>query len=177
MTSFVAEYARMPPQAIPTLTTERLLLRAPLVDDFPAFARLLASPRAHYLGGPCTQRAAWGAFCHDVACWELFGHGGLMIDLRSTGESVGQVRINDGPLFPEKELGWQLYEGREGRGYATEAAKALRDWATCALRLDSLVSYVHPANLASTAVAERLGATLDPNARKPNSDALVYRHL
>lgn len=42
----------MPLQTIPTLTTERLLLRAPLVVDFPGFARLLASPRAHYLGGP-----------------------------------------------------------------------------------------------------------------------------
>jgi RimJ/RimL family protein N-acetyltransferase len=81
-------------------------------------------PLHHYLGGPYTQRVAWGAFCHDIACWELFGHGGLMIDLRITGESVGQVRINDGPLFPEKELGWQLYEGLEGRGYATEAAMA-----------------------------------------------------
>jgi RimJ/RimL family protein N-acetyltransferase len=164
-------------QTIPTLTTERLLLRAPLVDDFPGFARLLASPRAHYLGGPYTQRVAWGAFCHDIACWELFGHGGLMIDLRITGESLGQVHINGGPLFPEKELGWQLYEGHEGRGYATEAAMALRDWAMRALRLDGLVSYVHPENLASAAVAERLGATLDPNALKPNRDVLVYRHL
>ena len=164
-------------QTIPTLTTERLLLRAPLVDDFPGFARLLASPRAHYLGGPYTQRVAWGAFCHDIACWELFGHGGLMIDLRITGESLGQVHINGGPLFPEKELGWQLYEGHEGRGYATEAAMALRDWAMRALRLDGLVSYVHPENLASAAVAERLGATLDPNALKPNPGALVYRHL
>jgi len=40
----------MPVQIIPTLTTERLLLRAPLADDFPGVARLLASPRAHYLG-------------------------------------------------------------------------------------------------------------------------------
>jgi RimJ/RimL family protein N-acetyltransferase len=39
------------------------------------------------------------------------------------------------------------------------------------------VSYVHPENLASAAIAERLGATLDPNALKPNPGALVYRHL
>ena len=167
----------MPLLTIPTLTTERLILRAPVVDDFPTYALLLASPRAAYMGGPYTRRAAWGLFCHDVACWELFGHGGLMIDLRTTGECVGQVGINHGPLFPEKELGWQLYEGQEGRGYATEAAMALRDWAARALRLDGLVSYVHPENLASAAVAERLGATLDPNALKPNPDALVYRHL
>ena len=100
-----------------------------------------------------------------------------MIDLQTTGESVGQVRINDGPLFPEKELGWQLYEGCEGRGYATEAAMALRDWAMRALRLGSLVSYLHPDNHQSIAVAERLGATLDPNAPKSNPGNLVYRYL
>jgi len=116
----------MPLQTIPTLTTERLFLRPPVVGDFPAYALLLSSPRANYMGGPYAQRAAWGLFCHDVACWELFGHGGLMIDLRTTGECVGQVGINHGPLFPEKELGWQLYEGHEGRGYATEAAMAMR---------------------------------------------------
>ena len=82
----------MPLQTIPTLTTERLFLRPPVVGDFPAYALLLSSPRANYMGGPYAQRAAWGLFCHDVACWELFGHGGLMIDLRTTGECVGRGR-------------------------------------------------------------------------------------
>jgi RimJ/RimL family protein N-acetyltransferase len=54
---------------------------------------------------------------------------------------------------------------------------ALRDWAMRALRLDGLVSYVDPENLASVAVAERLGATLDPNAPKSSPGALVYRYL
>ena len=48
----------MPLQTVPTLTTERLILRAPVVDDFPTYALLLASPRANYMGGPYTQRAA-----------------------------------------------------------------------------------------------------------------------
>jgi len=164
-------------QTIPTLTTERLILRAPIAADFPAFALLLASPRANFMGGPYGKQAAWGLFCHDVACWELFGHGGLMIDLRVTRECVGKVSINDGPLFPAKELGWQLYEGREGQGYATEAAAALLGWAVPELRLDRLVSYVHPANRGSAAIAERLGATLDFNAPRPNPGDLVYRHL
>ncbi len=54
---------------------------------------------------------------------------------------------------------------------------ALRDWAVHALRLDNLVSYVHPENHRSAAVAERLGATLDPNAPKQDLGDLVFRHL
>jgi RimJ/RimL family protein N-acetyltransferase len=166
----------MPSQAIPTLTTRRLILRAPVVDDFPAYALFLASPRAKYIGGPYARRAAWGIFCHVVASWELFGHGALMADLRITGECVGQVGINHGPLFPEKELGWLVYEGHQGHGYATEAATALRDWAARSLALDGLVSYVDPENHRSTAVAERLGAILDPEAPKQELGDLVYRH-
>jgi RimJ/RimL family protein N-acetyltransferase len=163
--------------SIPTLKTERLTLRAPVVDDFPAYAALMASSRAAGMGGPFDTRAAWGIFCHDVALWQLFGHGGLMIDLGSTGACVGQVGINHGPLFPEKELGWQLYEDCEGKGYATEAARALRDWAFGTLGLRTLVSYIDPGNTRSAAVAERLGAVLDPAAAKQDPGDLVYRHI
>lgn len=163
--------------SIPTLTTKRLILRAPVIGDFPAYALLMASPRSVSMGGPFDARAAWGLFCHDVALWQLFGHGALMIDLRATGECVGQVGINHGPLFPEKELGWQVYEGHEGRGYATEAAGALREWAFGTLGLPTLVSYIDPNNSRSAAVAERLGAMIDPVAAKQDPDDLVYRHF
>ncbi|PDT03446.1 GNAT family N-acetyltransferase [Rhizobium chutanense] len=160
-----------------TIRTERLRLRMPEIGDFEAYARLMASPRSAGMGGPFDLRAAWGMFCHDVALWQLFGHGALMIDLTETGECVGQVGINHGPLFPEKELGWFVYDGHEGRGYATEAALALRDWAFGTLKLPSLVSYIAPGNVASIAVARRLGARLDPAAPRDDPRDLVYRHL
>lgn len=162
---------------IPTLATARLTLRAPVMDDFPAYARLMASPRAAGMGGPFDTRAAWGIFCHGLALWQIFGHGALMIDLNATGACVGLVEINHGPLFPEKELGWQIYEGHEGNGYATEAAGALRDWAFGALALPTLVSYIGPGNFRSVAVAERLGAVLDPTAAQQDPGDLVYRHF
>jgi len=161
---------------IPTLKTERLILRAPVMADFPAYGALLASARSVHMGGPFDTRTAWGWFCHDVAVWRLFGHGALMADLAATGECVGQVGINHGPLFPEKELGWMVYEGHEGQGYATEAARALRDWAFATLGLATLVSYIDPGNRRSAAVAERLGAVLDPAAQRQDPDDLVYRH-
>jgi RimJ/RimL family protein N-acetyltransferase len=161
---------------IPTLTTERLVLRPPVFADFPLYSELMASPRSVHMGGPYGAFAAWGLFCHDIACWHLFGHGALMMELRSTGECVGQVGINHGPLFPEKELGWLLYPDHEGRGYAIEAARALRDWAFTVRGLPTLVSYVDPANSRSIAVAERLGATLDNEASRLDPEDLVYRH-
>jgi RimJ/RimL family protein N-acetyltransferase len=162
--------------AIPTLTTERLTLRPPVFADFPAYERLMASPRSVYMGGPFDTRGAWGMFCHDVAMWQLFGHGALMVDVTATGECVGQVGINHGPLFPEKELGWLVYEGFEGKGYALEAARALRDWAFEVRRLPTLVSYVDPHNARSIALAQRMGAVLDPDAERQDPEDLVFRH-
>jgi RimJ/RimL family protein N-acetyltransferase len=159
----------------PTIRTERLILRAPVAGDFPDYAEFLASDRAQHMGGPYDRRGAWGLFCHDVAQWALFGHGALMIELPD-GTCAGQVGINHGPLFPEKELGWLIYAGHEGQGYASEAAAALRDWAFGQLGLQTLVSYVDPRNQRSIAVAERLGARLDANADRTDPGDLVYRH-
>ncbi|SEQ30900.1 Protein N-acetyltransferase, RimJ/RimL family [Devosia sp. YR412] len=161
---------------IPTLTTARLILRPPTLADFPLMEKLLLSDRARYMGGPYTPIGAWRVYCQDIALWQMFGHGALMMDLRDSGTCVGQVGINHGPLFPEKELGWLLFEGFEGYGYAAEAAMALRDWAFAELKLESLVSYIDSANHASVAVAERLGAVLDPDAQRHDPEDLVYRH-
>ena len=162
--------------AIPTLRTDRLLLRAPVRDDFTDYAALMASARAVHMGGPFSQNAAWGMFCNDIAQWLLFDHGCLMLELHETGECIGQVGINHGPWFPEKELGWMLYEGHEGRGYAFEAASAMRDWAFGQLKLPHLVSYIDPANAPSISLARRLGGVLDSTAKGQDPTDLVFRH-
>ena len=162
--------------SIPVIETDRLRLRAPNMADWSLYAAFMASDRAAHVGGPFTKAAAWGMFCHDVAQWQLMGHGSLMIDKRVDGTCIGQVGINHGPLYPEKELGWLLYDGHEGRGYAAEAATALRDWAFDTLKLPTLVSYVGAGNRQSAAVAERIGGVLDPVAPRPLPSDLVYRH-
>lgn len=164
------------PRIAPTLTTERLILRPIILDDFAGYEKLMASSRSVYMGGPFDQAAAWGLFCHEVALWHLAGHGGLSIELRSTGACIGQAEINHGPLFPERELGWQVYEGHEGNGYVTEAARALLVWAFDDLGLSTLVSYVDPDNSRSIAVARRLGGVLDSSAPRQDETDLVFRY-
>lgn len=132
--------------------------------------------RSIFMGGPFALPAIWGSFCHDIAQWELFGHGALMIDLMATGECVGQVGINHGPNFPEKELGWMLYDGHEGNGYATEAGLAMRDWAFNAIGLTTLVSYFDPGNHRSMAVSRRLGGVPDPEAIRQDVGDEVFRY-
>lgn len=161
---------------IPTLRTPRLLLRPPEMRDFEAYFGLMRSERSRFMGGPFDETRAWGLFCHDIACWDLFGHGALMVDIEEASICVGQVGINHGPLFPEKELGWLIYDGFEGQGYATEAAAALLNWAFKQAEIGTLVSYFDPLNHRSIAVARRLGGRLDPEAPRHDPEDIVYRY-
>jgi RimJ/RimL family protein N-acetyltransferase len=163
-------------KSIPILESDRLLLREPMLGDWPGFAALMTSDRARYMGGPFPIGEAWGTFCHGIALWRLFGVGNLSIVLRETGACIGQIEINQGPRFPEPELGWQIGIEAEGRGYAFEAAVAMREWAFRDGRVATLVSYIGPDNTRSIRLAERLGATLDAQARPQDPGDLVYRH-
>ena len=161
---------------IPTLITKRLVLRASRFEDWPEYCELMMSERAQYMGGPFSQEGAWGWFTHGISSWSLFGHGALMIEDRATSRCLGEVGINEGPLFPEREIGWTVYKQAEGNGIAYEAANALLDWAFTDRGLDTLVSYVDPKNLRSCRLAERLGAKIDRNAPAMDATDLVYRH-
>ena len=160
----------------PTLATARLVLRPPQMADFAAYAGFLATDRSRFMGGPHDARTAWSWFCNDTAQWALLDMGALMVTLE--GRVIGQVALCHGPIFPEPELGWFLYQGAEGQGFATEAAAALRDWGLGPRGLTTMVSYIDPANAASVRLAERLGARIDPAAATPdNEPTQVWRQV
>ncbi len=145
---------------IPSLRTARLTLRAPRIGDFAAYAAIVCTDRGVHIGGPFTMEEAWDDFCRMTVNWLLRGHGNWVMETL-TEEMVGFVSIGFEPGDAEPELGWFLAEGAEGKGYATEAATAVRDHAFSAFGMDRLVSYIDPQNPASRRVAERLGAVLD----------------
>jgi RimJ/RimL family protein N-acetyltransferase len=109
--------------------------------------------------------------------WSVLGMGGWAVEDLASGALAGEVAVHRPVDYPETELGWLLFEGFEGRGYAYEAAGAARDWAFSHLGLASIVSYIDRDNARSIRLAERLGAVLDLGAPTPNGDpCFVYRH-
>jgi RimJ/RimL family protein N-acetyltransferase len=69
----------------------------------------------------------------------------------------------------ELELGWSIRREQWGKGYATEAALALRP-----LGPDRVVHLIHPDNLRSVHVAERLGAEIERRTTLRGNPVLVY---
>lgn len=165
----------------PVLRTERLTLRAPVPQDADAFVAFYQTDRARHVGGPMVPRMAWHFFCAEIGHWAVRGFGMFTVTRKCDDRALGIVGHWYPLDWPEREVGWVLFEA-EGEGIAAEAARACIDHAYGPLGWDSVVSYIDPENARSIRLAERLGATRDPGAtppvrKDPNApDALVYRH-
>lgn len=164
----------------PVLTTERLTLRAPAPQDWPAFSAFLATPRSEFVrDGELDEGRKWRAFGHLIGHWVLRGFGMFIFTPKGADEVLGMA----GPWFPagwpEREIGWSVWTAEaEGKGFAYEAATAARAHAFGTLGWDTAVSYIAPENTRSIALAERMGASRDDKAAHPGGDrpGLVYRH-
>lgn len=140
------------------LTTERLKFRQWQTDDFEAFAQYFADDaNARYVGGQKTKEEAWRLMATYVGHYQLRGFGYIAIEDKNTQKLVGCVGLWKSEPWPELELGYWLLPEMQGKGYAFEAAQAVRNYAFEVLNEDTLVSYIDPANLPSQKLAERLG--------------------
>ena len=162
---------------IPTLTTDRLTLRAPTEADFPVMAEFYASDRSQFVGGPMPPEQTWRALASELGHWMLKGYGRWAVDITETGQFIGIIGLWNPEGWPEEELGWDLMNGATGKGYATEAALAARTYAYDTLGWTTLTSLVRPENTKSAAVAKRLGATYDGDfTHERHGHMHIYRH-
>ncbi|MFT5001070.1 MAG: RimJ/RimL family protein N-acetyltransferase, partial [Planctomycetota bacterium] len=92
------------------------------------------------------------------------------------GLSAGYVGLVNYEGWDEPELGWNMFEGFEGKGYAYEAAIAARDYAAQHFDLDGVISYIDPQNTRSLALAARLGATFEREGPLMGHVCHIYRH-
>lgn len=159
---------------IPTLETERLILRAPQIGDGDLFAEFVKTERSRFVGGPNDdKRASSRAWGHLTGLWVLRGYSSLVWCLKD-----GTVIGHGGPWYPatwpEPEFGWCIWSDEfEGQGYATEAITALHDWTFDTLGLNTCVAYINPENTPSIRLAERIGGKIDRSACQPFDDEVV----
>lgn len=160
---------------IPVIETERLILRAPRHEDLDAVADFMASPRSRFVGGPVNRTVAWRQNCVVVGHWVLRGYGMWTVEDRQSGKTAGRVGFIFHDGWPEPELGWHIYNGFEGQGIAFEAAKAARQ-AGPSFGLDGVISLIDAENTRSLALADRLGARFEREAKIGDDPMLIYRH-
>lgn len=145
----------------PTLETDRLILRPTAPDDFDAWAACLADPVVTaFLGGPQSRALAWRNFMTMAGSWSLLGFGMFSVIERATGRWMGRLGPWEPEGWPGHEIGWGLVREAWGKGYATEGAAASMDWAFDTLGWNEVIHSINPENVASIAVAKKLGSTL-----------------
>ena len=145
---------------IPTLQTERLVLRAFRAADWDRFAMMECNPEVRrYRGGNLLSREeAWTSMQILLGQWALRGYGVFALAERSSGRFVGFAGVLHPADWPEPELAYALDEAFWGQGYAVEAAAAARDWAFSHCDMERLASFILPDNTRSVRVAQTLGA-------------------
>ncbi len=152
------------PVRIPRLPTARLRLREYRMSDFEAFAAFWADAEAMRHLAPFSRRDAWRVFGCNTGGWQLQGVGWWAVELRASGALVGNVGAFFREGWPELELGWNTLREHWGQGYATEAARAVMDYAFDVRREPRLTVLVDPANTPSLRVAANLGFVREASA-------------
>lgn len=154
---------------IPTLTTDRLLLRSWRESDLEPFAALNADPEVmEFMRGPLTRDAsdAWVGRINDS--WTTNGYGLWAVEVKDGPEFIGFVGLADAlfeaPFTPAVEVGWRLARSAWGNGYATEGARAALSYGFRDVALTEILTFTAAVNTRSRAVMERLGMSRDLGA-------------
>lgn len=144
--------------------TSRLTFREMTADDLDDMAALLGDPQVmHYYPSPKSRDEALAWIAWNQRLYREHGFGMWLIALRPSGEFVGDCGLTpqqvDGVV--EIEVGYHVRVALQGRGLATEAAAACRDYAREVLGVDRLIAIIDPRNRPSQRVAEKLGLVVE----------------
>lgn len=147
-----------------TLTTSRLLLREMTVDDLDDMAALLGDPEVmRYYPRLLSRGEALGWIEWNRRLYRARGFGLWAMVSVDDGRFVGDCGLTvqrvDG--VEEIEVGYHVRAELQGRGFATEAALACRDYARDVAGVRRLVAIINPENRPSRRVAEKVGLTLE----------------
>lgn len=142
------------------LETERLYLREMNQSDYEALSKMLQDEDVMY--------AYNGAFSDDetqewlnrqISRYHEYGIGLWAVILKETGEMIGQcgLTIQNWKNREVLEIGYLFQKAYWHKGYATEAAKACKEYAFTKMNADEVFSIIRDINTASQKVALRNG--------------------
>jgi len=151
------------------LCTERLVLRPVNGDDHPALLAHWTQPdvrRFLFDGAPLSSAEVAETIEESIGDFAGHGYGIWLIELgpvTGPGTGSGPGLVGTAGLRPLEESGLEIFyslaPGAWGHGYATEAARAVVDFALGFLDLPEVLAEVDEGNAASVAVVKRLGMT------------------
>lgn len=164
------------PEAV--ITTPRLILRRLVPEDFDALRRVHADPEVMWVyGGVYDENTTREWIQRNIDRYAQHGYGFFAITLKDGGELIGSGGLawQETDQGEELEIGYQIRRDQQGRGYATEMARACFDYAFDVVGVDHAISLIRPDNMPSRRVAEKNGLKVDRETIWREQNHLVYR--
>lgn len=154
-------------QPFPIIETPRLILRGMRDSDMQAFAAMNADARVmEFFPAPLTPPESDALARRIDDHFVAHGHSFWAVEVAGVADFVGLAGLLvpsfEAHFTPCVEIGWRFASVFWGKGYATEAARALLEFGFDRAGLDEIVSFTVPANQRSRRVMERIGMTHDP---------------
>lgn len=149
------------------LITDRLILRTWKHSDVMLMANINSDPLVmEHFSSTQDMTATQAAIDRINQHYEKFGYTLYAVETKDTQEFIGFVGLNN-PQFeipnfqpysmPIVEIGWRLSSKHWNKGYATEAAYAVLNYAFTELNLNEIISFTVIANTKSRHVMEKIG--------------------
>lgn len=145
------------------LETERLFLRELTPGDYDALYAVLAdSDIMQHDPYTFDEARVRNWILKNMERYRVFGFGLWAVCLKETGEMIGDCGLTmqtiNGSILPE--IGYHIAKAHQRRGYAKEAARAVRDWTFSHTPFGMVYSYMKEDNTASAAAARANGMRL-----------------
>lgn len=141
--------------------TERLIVRWLSLDDVPALTEILSDSEVmkHSIRGVCDESATRKFIEWCLACYESHGAGPWALIDKKALELIGFCGVGPEMVADVEEinLGYRLARRYWNKGLASEAAKAVLDYAFGKRLFHSVVVIIEPEHVASLKVAEKAG--------------------
>ncbi|WP_269320294.1 GNAT family N-acetyltransferase [Bacillus sp. EB01] len=157
--------------------TNRLRLRKMTREDTDHLMSIFSDPIAmqFYPSTKTTEDAEkWISWNLDL--YQKYSTGLWICERKEDGAFVGQCgivpQIVDG--VNEMEIGYLFVRKNWGKGYATEAALAVKDYGFDKLGLNRIISMIFYKNEPSIRVAERIGMVLEKRTIVKGRETLIY---
>jgi len=142
------------------LETSRLILREFVSDDLDALAAVISDRETMRYYPVAFDRAAVEEWIErNRRRYQADGFGLWAMVLKSSGELIGDCGLMRQSVdeASEVEIGYHARRDLWGQGFATEAARACRDFGFAHLPVNRLISLIRPENMQSRRVAEKNG--------------------
>ena len=163
---------------VPTIETERLILRDWTEDDVEVVREILTDREAaNFICGVAPSWHPFRAVCTFIGHWQLRGFGFFAVERKEEGDCIGWSGMWRPDGWPDNEIGYSLVKRVWGKGYATEAVEASLRFAYEAVGWKTAISLIDNKNTASQNVARKMHAILEKrDVQVTDFVADIWRH-